>query len=122
MDGPNGVVYAQPREGPALAYPHNRLGAVFAPRDEQSDPFFAHVAPRSPAFLAGIHDNDVLLKIDDLDITKWRTDPQVLPLSRFWERPPGTIVELTLKRGEREFQTMVVLKEILGPRVGKSPK
>ena len=120
VDGKNGVAYVHPRSDPAPAYPHNRLGAVFVPRDLQRDgPHFAHVVPGSPAFLAGIRDNDVLLKIDDLDITKWRTDPRVLPLSRFWERPAGTILNLTLKREEREFEVIVLLKDILGPKVSK---
>lgn len=99
VDGVNRVVYARPREEPAPAYPHNRLGAVFVPRDMESDPLLAHVAPGSPAYLAGIRDNDVLLKIDDLDVTRWRTDPQVMPLSRFWERSAGTALKLALKRG-----------------------
>ena len=122
VDGTNGVVYARPRGDPAPAYPHNRLGAIFVPRDMQSDPLLAHVAPRSPAYLAGIRDNDVLLKIDDLDVTKWRTDPGVMPLSRFWVRPVGTALKLTLKRGEREYETRVVLKDILSSGVSKSPE
>lgn len=113
MDGTQGVVYARPRGDSAPAYPHNRLGAVFVPRDLESDPLLAHVAPGSPAYLAGVRDGDVLLKIDDLDVTKWRTDPRVMPTSRFWTLPPGTILELTLKRGEREYQTLVPLKDIL---------
>jgi TPR repeat protein len=83
----------------------------------ESDPLVAHVAPASPAYLAGIRDHDVLLKIDDLDITKWRTEPQLLR-PRYWERPEGTTYRLTLKRGEREYQTTVVLKRILGPPAG----
>lgn len=114
VDGSNAVVYARPAEGPAPAYPHNQLGAVFAPQDLQSEPLVAHVAAGSPAFLAGIRDKDVLLKIDGLDVTKWQTDPRVMPLSRFWERPAGTAYTLTLQRGKREYETKVVLKQILG--------
>lgn len=122
VDGKNGVVYAHPRAEEVPPYAHNRLGAVFVPRNMQSDPLLAHVAPGSPAHLAGIRDNDVLLKVDDLEVTKWRTDPQVMPLSRFWERPAGTALRLTIKRGEREYQTSVVLKEILGSRVSQPKK
>ncbi len=63
----------------------------------------ADVADESPAYEAGIRNDDVLLKIGELDATKWRTDPKVLPLSRFWNSPAGTKLELTLKRGDREL-------------------
>ena len=116
LDGTNRVVYARARGGPVPAYPHNQLGAAFAPKDAQGDLLLAHVALASPAYLAGIRDQDVLLKIDDLDATQWRTDsrfPRVLR-TLFWECPPGTAYRLTLKRGEREYQATVVLKRILG--------
>lgn len=116
LDGTNGVVYARPSGTPARPYPHNRLGAVFAPRADDSDPLLARVAPASPAYLAGLRDGDVLLKIDDLDVTHWRTAPGVMPLRRFWcDRPPGTTYRLSLKRGEKEFQTTVTLRHLLGP-------
>jgi TPR repeat protein len=118
VDGANGIVYAQPGEGPVPAYPHNQLGAVFSPRDIQSEPLLAHVAPASPADLAGIRNDDVLLKIDDLDATKWRTDSRVMPLRRFWQCPAGTTYKLTLTRGERPYQATVVLKRILAPAAG----
>jgi len=122
VDGKNGVVYAHTRAEPAPPYPHNRLGAVFVPRDMQSEPLLAHVAPGSPAHLAGIRDKDALLKVDDLDVTKWRTDPRVMPLSRFWERPAGMSLKLTLKREQREFQITIVLRDILGPEARQPGK
>jgi PDZ domain/Aspartyl protease len=113
VDGNHGIAYVQPRPGPQPPYQHNRLGAVFAPGD--SDDFAAHVATGSPAAEAGILNGDVLLKIGDLDVTKWQTDPAVLPLSRFWNRPAGEKLELTLKRGGETLKKTVVLKDILGP-------
>ena len=117
MDGTNRVVYARARGGPVPAYPHNQLGAAFAPKDAQGEVLLAHVAPASPAYLAGIRDEDVLLKIDDLDATQWRSEPRFLRVLRtlLWERPPGSTYRLTLKRGEREYQASVVLKHLLGP-------
>jgi gag-polyprotein putative aspartyl protease len=115
IDGKNGVAYLRPKKTPSSAYPYNRLGAVFVPKDMQSDDFIAHVIEDSPAYEAGIRNDDVLLKIHELDITKWRTDPAVLPLNRFWSSPVGTKLELALKRGNLIFKTMVTLRNILPP-------
>lgn len=114
-DDKNYVAYVRPNSNSIPPYNHNRLGAVFVPRNMESDPLLAHVAAGSPAHVAGIRDGDVLLKIDRLDATKWRSDPQVMPLSRFWQQPSGTILELTLKRGDQELQKTVILKDIIGP-------
>ena len=86
VDGTCGKAYVKshPRpEGPNR-YEYNRLGAVFVPANLQSSDLVAHVVEGSPAYEAGVRNDDVLLRIDDLDATKWRTDPRVLPLSRFW--------------------------------------
>jgi membrane-associated protease RseP (regulator of RpoE activity) len=115
LDGANGVAYVKPATEPAPRYEHNRLGAVFTPKDLQSEPLIAHVAKGSPADLAGIRDGDQLTKIDELDVTKWRTDPQVLPLARFFERPAGTELRLTVKRDSAERVFTVSLKDILAP-------
>ena len=88
------------------------MGAVFVPQGDESDLLTAQVLPQSPAYQAGIRNGDVLLKIDDLDVTKWRTDPNVLPLSRFWKRPPGTKLKLSLSRNDKPFKTTVELKDI----------
>jgi C-terminal processing protease CtpA/Prc len=83
----------------------------------QHEPLEAHVAKGSPAETAGIRNGDVLLKIDALDVTKWRTDPAVMPMSKFWQRPAGTKFSLVLKRGDKEFTVAVSLRDILGPGV-----
>jgi hypothetical protein len=113
IDGKIGVAYLQSKKTPPLPYQHNRLGAVFVPRDSQSDDLLAHVVDGSPAYEIGIRNDDVLLKIGELDVTKWRTDPNVTPLSRFWYSPAGTKLELTLKRGDKIFKTTAVLRNIL---------
>ena len=115
IDGKNDFAYLRPKKTPSLPYEHNRLGAVFVPRDLQSDDAIAHVVENSPAFDAGIRNGDVLLKIGELDVTKWRTDPNVLPLSRFWDSPAGTKLELTLKRSDTIFKVATVLRNILPP-------
>jgi PDZ domain-containing protein/aspartyl protease len=112
IDGRNNCLYTRPIDKPATKYDHNRMGAVFVPQDDKSDLLTAQVLPKSPAYQAGIRNGDVLLKIDDLDVTPWRTDPNVLPLSRFWERTVGTKLKLTLSRDDKPFQTTVELKDI----------
>ncbi len=112
VDGNEGVVYAKAKRTAAPPYEHNRLGAVFVPRDLESDPLVAHVVKGSPAYLSGVRDGDILLKLDSEDVTKWRADPDVMPGP--FHDPPGTKVVLTVRRGDTEFQTTVVLKDILG--------
>jgi hypothetical protein len=121
IDGKHGIAYLRAKKTPPLPYEHNRLGAVFVPRDSQNDDLVAHVVDGSPAFEAGIRNDDVLLKIGKLDATKWRSDPNVLPLSRFWNSPAGTKLELTLKRGDKVFKTTAVLRNILPPDAPKKP-
>lgn len=115
VDGPNKVAYMRVRDARPSAFPHNRLGAVFVPRDMESDPLLAHVIKGGPAHLSGIRDGDVLLKIGTLDVSNWKRNPAVMPLSRFWNGPAGTWLGLTLKRGQEEFQIEVQLRDILKP-------
>ena len=115
LDGQVGVAHLHPRETPPPAYEHNRLGAVFTPVNLQAENLIAHVADGGPAQQGGIRDGDILLKIGKLDVTKWRTDPAVMPLTQFWTRLPGTKLELTLKRSDTTYETNVVLKTILAP-------
>ena len=122
IDGQVGVAHLHPRDPPAPPYDHNRLGAVFTPVNLQTDDLIGRVADGSPAQEAGIRNGDILLKIGDLDATKWRSDPAVMPLSQFWTRPPGTKLELTLKRGEKIYRANVVLRQILSPRPRNKPK
>jgi hypothetical protein len=115
IDGAKDTAYVRPVRSPGEPYPHNRLGAVFMPPTLEEDDLRAHVAAGSPAARAGLKTNDVLLKIDDLDVTHWRTEPSILPLGRFWEQPPGTRIHLTLRRGEQTVAIDVVLANIIGP-------
>jgi regulator of sigma E protease len=80
-----------------------------------NDALIAHVRPDSPAGKAGLRFGDVLLKIDGRDVTPWRTEPGILPLSRFWQQPAGTHLRLTVLRGKKKITTDVVLRNILGP-------
>ena len=116
IDGPAGAAYLKPKNTPPVLYDHNRLGAVFMPLEKNSTELVARVVRASPAYEAGIRNGDVLLKVGDLDVTKWRTDPKVLPLSRFWSMPSGMSLELLLKRGNEVYKTRPLLRHILGPK------
>lgn len=122
IDGTRGIAYLHAKDMPPPAYEHNRLGAVFAPFDLQSEDLIGRVVNGSPAWVAGIRSGDLLTHIGRLDVTKWRTDPAVLPLTRFWVRPPGTKLELTLRRSNEVFKTEVILRQILSPDISSSAK
>ncbi|HTV61684.1 MAG TPA: aspartyl protease family protein [Verrucomicrobiae bacterium] len=115
IDGIHGVAYLRPKDTPPMPYEYNRLGAVFAPKDLQSHDLLAHVIKRSPAYDAGIRNGDVLLKIDNRDVTDWRDDPNVKINSAFCDQPSGTKIELTLNRGGKIFRTTVTLQNIFPP-------
>jgi hypothetical protein len=112
VDWNHGCLYVRPMHQPQWYYPYNRLGAVFLPGGSKGSDLAAHVVDRSPAYEAGIRNGDVLLKIDGLDVTKSGTDPSVPPQKRFWSRPAGTKLRLTLKRDGKPLEITVVLKEI----------
>jgi hypothetical protein len=119
IDGARGNFYTRPVSTPPAPYKHNRLGAVFAPKDLESQDLIGYVIEGSPAYQAGIRNGDVLLGVDALDVTKWRTDPNMRP-SKFWEQPAGTEHRLTLMREGKRFERAVTLRDILGPRSSTS--
>jgi hypothetical protein len=120
IDAKGGFAYLRPKETRPPPYELNRLGAVFTPVDLQSEDLIARVVRGSPGWEAGIRNGDVLTRIGELDVTKWRTDPIVLPLGRFWSRAAGTKLDLTLRRGKQVFKTEAVLRQILPPEASLS--
>jgi hypothetical protein len=115
IDGKHSWAYVRPKKNPAAPYEHNRLGATFVPRDSQSDPLIARVVTGSPAYEAGIRRGDELLKINDHDVTKWRT--MTNRPSGYWEESAGTQFELTLRRSNETFRAAVTLRDILPPKM-----
>jgi hypothetical protein len=117
LDYRNSTMYTRDISNPTVHYQHNRVAAVFVPNNPAKDiDLVAHVVPNGIAYQAGIRDGDILLVIDDLDVTKWRTDPDILPLYRFWSKPHGTKLKLELKREGNPFEVTVVLQDILPPK------
>lgn len=115
-DGAAGFALARPRPEPPPPYEHNRLGAVFTPRDAVSDELVADVAPGTPAARAGLRNGDVLVAIDRLDVTPWRTQPGILPLARFWSQSAGTKLALRVRRNDHPVTVTATLANILGPK------
>jgi hypothetical protein len=115
IDGPSNNLYMKPNNLSTSQYAYNRLGAVFVPDDISGEYLYAHVVEGSPAYIAGLRNRDILTSVNDLDVTKWKTDPRVLPLSRFWSAPTGTKLKLTYSRKGIENRTSVELGEIFNP-------
>ena len=112
VDGKNSSLYTRPHSKPISKYQYNRLGAAFVPANKKSEHLVAHVAKKSPADRAGVRNGDVLMRVGDLDVTRWRTDPKVLPLSRFWDQPAGNKLKLSLMRDGKLLKIIVELEEI----------
>ena len=108
------MAYVKAHGMASAPYRHNRLGAVFVPRRQTADELVGQVLGGSPAHDAGLRSGDRLVAIDDLDVTRWRTDPDVLPLSRFWSRPAATRLTLTYERNGQVSAATVQLRDILG--------
>ena len=118
IDGKNGYAFVRPKTTSSLPYQHNRLGADFRQRASYSNYQVAHVVNGSPAYDAGICDGDILLDVSKWDSMEWHADTNLL--SKIYEYPAGTKLELTLKRGENIFKTTAILQNILPPDASKN--
>ncbi len=116
IDGKKGFAYLRAKEGPPPPYEYNRLGAVFAPPDLESENLVASVVAGSPAWEAGIRPGDVLTRVGSMDAKNWRKDPAIVRrLSSLLRQPPGTKLEITVRRGEEQILCHAVLRQILSP-------
>jgi hypothetical protein len=119
VDGPARTVYMRPRTGPFQPYAYNRAGAVFSPRDPRKDKptdFVAHVLENGPAYQAGIRDGDTVTKVNGQTPSNWKNSPTYLSSSL----PAGTKLNLTLKRGDTTFDTVLVLEDLF-PATASGP-
>ena len=71
----------------------------------------AQVLTNSPGYRCGIRNGDILLRVDDVDMTKWRSDP-VIWKKGFWYAEPGTQYNLELSRNGKRIGLQVRLEEI----------
>ena len=104
-------MYLKARDGYQIKPDYNRLGATFVPKSMDSAELVAKVLTNGPGYRCGIRNGDILLKVDDIDMTKWRDDPDIWK-SRFWYAEPGTRYNLELKRNGKKIALQVTLEEI----------
>lgn len=116
IDWPHGTLYLRPNSFPLRPYPQNRMAAVFVPGGETGDRLSAEVLKDGPAYYAGLRNDDILVKINDIEVGDWRNNPAILPLHRFWSQPAGTKIRLTVTRDARPIEITVELKDVLPGR------
>ena len=90
---------------------YNRLGASFPPASLASDRLVRYALENSPAYRAGLRTGDVLLRVDNTDMTQWRINPSILK-KEFWTADAGTEYELEIDRNGKKQVITVVLEEI----------
>jgi len=112
-------IYLKTRDGYHIEPEYNRLGATFVPKSMDSVELVAKVLTNSPGYRCGIRNGDILLRVDDVDMTKWRDDP-VIWKRKFWYADPGTQYNLELERGGKRINLRVTLEEIFP--VGRNKK
>ena len=112
FDLTNNRIYLENRPYSSEKFPHNRLGATFLPSSLESESLVGYVLKNSPAYKAGLRSGDILLKIDNIDMTHWKTDPTIWK-REFWEAKPGTKYIIEVDRKKRKHKFSVTLEEIL---------
>jgi len=120
IDGSRKMAVAWTRFSPPRPFPHNRIGATFAPpvvkppdssAGVRGIDLIAHVAARSPAALADVRNGDVLLKVNGRSASEWWNDPKT-----GFDGPVGSVFDLSLRRGKSLIRRTVVAKDLLVPR------
>ena len=85
-----------------IPYINEELGTN---REIETGIYVATVVKNSPADKVGIIEGDILLKIDDVDLTKMSTLRQYI-----YSKQPGDTVNLKYLRGNRENEVVTTLK------------
>lgn len=113
IDAANDKIYIADSKESVPEFSHNRLGAVFVPREFAPGPLFAHVGAGTPAEKAGVLSGDILLAIDGQDKTNWFE--KRVPTNTIFRRPGKSKVELKLMREGAEITVNATLRTILKP-------
>lgn len=113
IDGPNDTVYLKESWLTALTPLHNMLGAAFIPgRSDNSDRLVARVAKDSPAYEAGLRDDDVMIRIDDHDFKNWKENIETRKRHTLFHGPEGRAVQIHVLRNGMPLQFKAVLRSI----------
>jgi hypothetical protein len=116
LDPRNHAIYTRPVEKITLNashYHYNRLGATFVPRDlERDSDIVARVVKDSPAYDAGLRDGDVLVKLGDTKVSRWRvSDPFPWKLNHECHQASGTRLKIRVKRNGTNMDLEATLRE-----------
>ncbi len=111
LDLKEGRIYLKRRDSFHIEPEYNRLGATFVPESTDSVELVAQVLKNSPAYRSGIRNGDILLRVDDVDMTRWRNDPDIWK-RRFLYSEAGTQYKLELMRNGKKIDLQVTLEEI----------
>ena len=112
FDLKNYKIYMKERPYSRVKFEYNRLGATFPPASLESNRLVGHVLKNSPAYKAGLRTGDILLSVDNINMTQWRTDPAIWK-KKFWSADSGTRYTLEVERHGRKHVITVVLENIL---------
>jgi hypothetical protein len=104
IDGEGGRIAFLPSSSSPVLY--NRGGVSFPPPT-----MAALVSPMGPASQAGVMKGDILLAIDGIEPAAYAAR---IKTSSIWQQPPGTVLSLTLRRGDEQIERRVVLEDFLG--------
>ncbi len=107
FDLPHGVIYLEKNSNWGKLEVFNRAGLIID--SIQMDQKVMSVLPGSPAAVAGVAIGDILLQIDG---HKPSDNPLLQDDPAFWQRA-GTVVHLTVKRGEKVLKFKLRLRELL---------
>ncbi len=106
-------LYMKERPYSRTNYEYNRLGATFPPESLESSELVGQVLKAGPAYRAGLRSGDILLMVDDIDMTQWKPNPSIMKKD-FWSAPAGTQYKLQIERNGRKKIFTVILEDILG--------
>lgn len=104
IDGEGGRLAFLPSPSSPVLY--NRGGVSFPP-----PAMAAVVSPNGPASQAGVEKGDILLAVDGVELAAYAAR---VATASIWQQAPGTVLSLTLRRGDQKIERRVVLEDFLG--------
>ena len=110
IDAPGGYAYFTPRSKPPKAKPYDRSGLTLVDEPERRGAARVQfVSPDTPASEAGLRAGDRVRKIGGVPARLLST----ARIRRLLRRAPGNTVRLRVERAGREFETVLVLRDLI---------